>query len=291
MKKNIFRIIVLGLLILIGYFLVVKNKPSQKIENILSKTDSKFEDVKVDLNGDGKQGTLRLTLSSTDEKSPSVVSLVAYDENGKEIGRLSDSMPIKTPMSESGKVYTPIKKDKNQFVSFDFSVGPHSSETMFFGLFKLKTDGMGVLPVCLTDNVYGPSDCLFLSGEVGELIVKDLDNDGTLEVAETVDEYPKDGPITADTEKMINEQFKNMSQDVANGMIRIAKREQGGRGSKVIWGIYRYNGEYFEEQLAQNYDKYFSLLIKIQQDLIRKSDLSKDSLEYNEFVRKFWTGQ
>lgn len=281
-------LVLLGLLFTV--FQLYQNTQSKKQSMQTEIKTSDENKIYADLNGDGKQETLQLILGA-DTEPPSVISLVAYNEDGKEIGRLPGSMPIQVPMSGSGKVYVPIKKDKNQFVSFDFSVGPHSSETMFFGLFKLKTGGMGVLPVCLTDNVYGPSDCLFWSGEIGGLMVDDFDKDGYMDVVEIVDEYPKDGPITADIEKMINEQFKDVGQDAANGMIRIAKREQGGRGNRVVWGIDRYNGEYFEQQTGANYDKYFALLIKTQPDLIKKSHLSKDSLEYNEFVRKFWAGQ
>lgn len=279
MKKYILAIIVLGLLIIIGYFLIVKNKLFQKIENIPSKTDSKFEDVKADLNGDGKQETLRL---AADDKGP---YLVALGINGKEIGPHSLPLPTR-PFSNSGKAILSDSETKQQFVSFDFVVGPHSSSTMFFGL-QQYTNAISL--VCHKEEKTDPESCFFWSGDFGELITRDLDNDGALEVVETVDEYPRDGSITADIEKMINEQFGDAGQDAANGMIRIAKREQGGRGNKVIWGVYRFNGNFFEEQTGANYDKYFALLIKIQPDLMKKNDLSKGSLEYNEFMKRFWT--
>lgn len=88
---------------------------------------------------------------------------------------------------------------------------------------------------------------------------------------------------------MINEQFKDAGRDAVDGMTKIVRREQGGRGNKVVWGVYRFNGNFFEEQTGTNYDKYFALLIKIQSDLMKKNDLSKGSLEYNEFMKKFWT--
>lgn len=294
MKKPILITILIGLLVVVGYIVVTKNKPLQKTENVIPITDSISEEVKADLNGDGNQETLRLSYTNS-EKEP-VVSLIALDKNGKEIGKLPTSMPIQIPMLKSGKVHTPVKKDKNQFVSFDFSVGPHSSETMFFGLFELKTGGMGVLPICLTDNVNGASDCLFWSGEVGELAAKDLDNDGNLEVVETVDEYPKDGQITTATEKIINDEFKDMGQDAVSGMTRIAKREQGGRGNKVVWEVYRFNGNFFEEQTGTNYNKYYTLASQYLKttyptypSIMKRTTMSKESLDYNLFMRKFWT--
>ncbi len=293
-KKHILIIVLLGLLVVAGYLIISRNKPSKIVKTTPPITESKFEDVKADLNGDGNQETLRLSYTNS-EREP-VVSLIALDKNGKEIGKLPTSMPIKVPMPKSGKVHTPVKKDKNQFVSFDFSVGPHSSETMFFGLFQLKTGGMGVLPICLTDNVNGASDCLFWSGEVGELAAKDLDNDGNLEVIEIVDEYPKDGQITTDTEKIINDEFKDMGQDAVSGMTRIAKREQGDRGNKVVWGIYKFNGEYFKEQTGKNYDRYYDLVSKHLKatypnypTIMKRNSMSKDSLDYNLSMRQFWT--
>lgn len=294
MKKPALVVIIIGILIVVGYFIISRNKLTQKTDNIPSPTNSKFEDIKADLDGDGNQETLRL--SYTDSEKEPVVSLIALDKNGKEIGKLPTSMPIQVPMPKSGKVYTPVKKDKNQFVSFDFSVGPHSSETMFFGLFELKTGGMGVLPVCLTDNVNGASDCLFWSGEVAELAVKDLDNDGNLEVVETVDEYPKSSTITQEEEKAINDTWGDLKKENIDEAKRVAMREKGGRGNKVVWGVYRYNGNFFEEQTGTNYDRYYTLASQYLKTkyptyptIMKKSAMSKDSLEYNLFIRQFWT--
>jgi len=254
------------------------------------------EDKKVDLNGDGKEETLRLSYDQSETSPFSNVSLVAYDENGNEIGRLPDSMPIERPLSNRAKAFIGMKKDGKNLVSYEFSVGPHSSHTMFFGLFDLKTGGEGILPVCPTLDVKSAYDCLFWSGEVGSLVVVDFDNDGYLEVAEMVDEYPKDGSIDEDTKRAIDETFKDMGQDVIDAMTRIAKREQGGRGNRVVWGIYRYNGEYFAPQLGVNYEKYYPLVTayinrfyKNYPGIMKKSEMSKDSLNYNELMKSFWT--
>lgn len=256
------------------------------------------EDKKVDLSGDGKEETLRLSYSLSETSEFPDVSLIAYDEKGNEIGRLPDGMPIEKPLSNSAKAFVGMKKDGKQLVSYEFIAGSHSSHTMFFGLFELKTGGYGILPVCPTLDVESAYDCLFWSGEVGSLVVADFDNDGYLEVAEMVDEYPKDGSINTDVEKAINETFKDSGQDAINEMTRIAKREQGGRGNRVVWGIYRYDGDYFEPQLGANYEKYYELvstyLTRFYQDyptIMRKSEMSKDSLDYNEFMRSFWTNR
>lgn len=154
MKKNILGIIVLGLLIIAGFFIASKNKTSQKIENFSSNTDSKFEDVKADLNGDGKQETLRL---ATDDKR---IYLVALDTNGIEIGPHSLPLPTR-PFSNSGKAILSDSETKQQFVSFNFVVGPHSSSTMFFGL-QQYTNTISL--VCHEEEKKDPESCFFLVG-------------------------------------------------------------------------------------------------------------------------------
>ena len=264
-------------------------------QNKLVKSDTEVEEKYVDLNGDGQQEVLQLNIKGLDVENRQV-SLIAYDKDNKEIGRLPDDLPINEPMSGTARVYTPIKNDKKQFVSYEFVVGPHSSETMFFGLFDLKDDKAGILPVCLTDKVEGAPDCLFWSGEVGELVVDDFDKDGVLEVAEIVDEYPTDGILTKDVEDAVNKVFKDSDEETYSGMMRIPKRENGGRGNRVIWGIYKYNDSYFEKQLDKDYDKYYVLVKDYLRNLypsyptiMKKSAMSKDSLDYNEFMRNFWT--
>jgi len=270
-----------------------KNYP----RNGLVKSDLKVEEKYIDLDGDGQQDVLRLSTGYSETDNP-IVTLVAYDKNNKEIGRLPDDFPIMEPMSETARVYTPIKKDKKQFVSFEFMAGPHSSETMFFGLFKLKDGSIGILPVCLTEDVEGATDCLFWSGEVGELVVDDFDKDGILEVVEMVDEYPKDGPITEEIKNAVDKTFDDLGQKASDGALRVLKREQGGRGNRVIWGIYSYNDSYFEKQSGADYDKYYAFVKDYIKNLYPKyptlmkvTDMSKESLDYNNFMRNYWTGK
>lgn len=271
---------------------VNKNFPKNTSKN--NYKNKGFEDTKADLDGDGERDILRLIFPDEEQEFNEKVSLVAYDKNGNEIGRLPEEMPINQPLSDSAIVYTPVKKEKNQFVSYEFAVGPHSSETMFFGLFDLEAGGKGILPVCLTPDVKSAYDCIFWSGEIGSLVADDFDEDGFIEVVEMVDEYPEEGATTSEVEDIINKEFKE--EKAAEGMINIVKREQGGRGNRVVWGISRYNGEFFEEQLNADYEKYFKLIdLHIRHfypnypTIMRKSGMSKDSLEYNVFMKNFWT--
>jgi hypothetical protein len=112
-----------------------------------------------------------------------------------------------------------------------------------------------------------------------------------------VDEYPKDGPLTEEIINSTKETFNNLGEKASDGALRVLKREQGGRGNKVIWGIYKYNDTYFEKQLGKDYDKYYVLakdsisnLYTKYPTIMKKSEMSKDSVEYNEFMKNYWTG-
>ena len=288
--------LVLGLLILSVYLGIKSQQKAGSNETVVNQmVEDQPEHIKVDLNGDGDYETTRLFYVGSEDEPSAVESFVAYDKNGQEIARLPEGMPISVPSPNSAKIYTPVKKDKNQFVSFDFMEGPHSSRTMFFGLFELKTGEMGILPVCHTLDVKSAYDCLFWSGQAGSLIVDDFDNDGVIEVVEIVDEYPNEGSISADVEQMMNKELDGLEQGEIESMIRIAKREQGGRGNRVVWGIYHYNGIIFEEKLGVDYEKYYKLVGMYLKNsdpdyptVMRKSDMSSDSLEYNEFMQGFW---
>ncbi len=269
-----------------------------KIRNSKSEIDSsmetsKVEDIRADLNGDGENETLRIFNTDPTDESLSYLSLIALDKGGKEMGKLPESMAFPKPVTNSGQIYIPFPDKKLQIVSFDFSVGPHSSETIFF---VYVDEGKVVLPICLKEGAQEREDCSFWSGETGELIVRDLDNDGLLEVVETVDEYPKDGKISEELIKATDDAFIDLGKVLANGAKRVARREAGGRGRKVVWRIYKLNNNYFEQQLGSNYDKYFELVSAFlwnqysdSPTLMKRNDMSKDSEDYNLFMRNFWT--
>jgi len=274
------------------------NKNYPKNTSLNNNNSKNYEEKKIDLDGDGKEETLRLTYSADGEQSQIPESLIAYNSEGAEVARFPDDLPMAMPFTDSAKVYTLNKANKKQFVSYDFIAGPHSADTMFLGLRESNDDKGIILPVCFVEVPQSALDCLFWSGEVGSLVVDDFDNDGFMEVIEMVDEYPKDGSITSDIEDMINEESKDLGQKVTDGMIRITKREQGGRGNRVVWGIYRYNGEYFEKQQGTDYEKYYKLVTEYLRrfypdypTIMNKSEMSKDSLDYNEFMRGFWTNR
>ena len=237
----------------------------------------------IDLNGDGNKEYIILGMPEAEDDNY-LKSLKAYSQSGQEIATLPSEIGIKIPMSESIKVHKLNEKETKEYFSFDFIAGPHQSETMFFELHKTS-----ILPVCFKEEVSGPYDCLFYSGNTGYLPLKDLDNDGYVELIETVDEYPSTGELSAEEEKAINQAFDEQDVDeFSQGAEIIAKREKGGRGRMVVWAIYSFNGERFVEQSGKDYEKYYSLIGNTIENKMRKSELRKESLDYIQMVKDFW---
>lgn len=289
-KLRAFNLIALILIIAFvfagAYLLLQREESSIEPEPAVPGTTGKTERIEVDLNGDGEKEYVVLGYPE-DELDAYLVSMKAYDKSGREIASLPPEISIKVP-SPAIDVHTLDESSPREFFNFYFSAGTHQFETMFF---ELRNDY--ILPVCFTKftkDVTGPYDCLFYTGNADGFIINDLDGDGTTEVVETVDEYPGDGELSKEEEAAIQQGFEEFGvSEFAEGARRIALREKGGRGRNVAWGIYSYNGEYFEPQEGEDFERYFAILKEEMPDMIRKSDLSQGSLEYNEFVRDFWS--
>lgn len=281
MKKVaiIFLVLTVGVL---GYVFLVQreNIPSSDMDVLEKYEENKFF---VDLDGDGEKEYVVLGMPESEDDNY-LKSLVAYSESGEEIARLPSEMGIKVPMSESISTHKLNTNDPREYFSFDFIAGPHQSETMFFEL----RDGL-ILPVCHKEEVTGPYDCLFYSGNTGYLPLVDLDKDGFIELIETVDEYPGSGELSNEEESAINKAFDEQDIDeFTEGAEIIAKREKGGRGRMVVWAIYSFNGKKFVEQTGNDYDKFYALISDVIGNKMKESELSKNSLEYIQLVKDFW---
>jgi len=286
MKKYILFAIFFIIVSSLGYFVFVKKTNNQVAPN--SNTQEISKSLKenrtyADLNGDGEKEYLVLGMPEN-ESGSYLKSIIAYDTSDTEIASLPQEIPIKVPILELIKVHTLNTNDPREYFSFDFIAGPHQSETMFFGLIEDK-----ILPVCFKEIPEGPYDCLFYSGNVGYLPIKDLDNDGYVELIEAVDEYPGEGELSAEEETAIDKASEEQGvTDFTEGMKRIALREKGGRGRMVVWAIYSFNGKGFIEQTGNNYEKYYALIGNMIENKMRRSELSNDSLEYIQLVKDFW---
>lgn len=154
--------------------------------------------------------------------------------------------------------------------------------------FELRDDL--ILPVCHEDEVTGPYDCLFYSGNTGYLPVEDLDGDGLAELVETVDEYPSSSELDSEETSAIDQAFEDQDlEDIAEEAKIVAEREKGGRGRLVVWAIYSFDGTRFVQQTGDNYENYYSFIGDLIENRMRKSELSEDSLEYIQLTKDFWS--
>lgn len=279
--KIIFGIAILAIIAL--GFLVYNQKEKVSTSNSIVSEIAEENRFSIDLDGNGEKEFV-IFEPSEGEQDNYLKSIKAYNQSGEEIASLPPEIGIKVPMSESIKIHKLNTNDAREYFSFDFIAGPHQSETMFFEL-----RGELILPVCHKDEVSGPYDCLFYSGNTGYLPLLDLDNDGYLELIETVDEYPSSGELSTEEESAITQVFEDQEvDDFSEGAEIIAKREKGGRGRMVVWAIYSFNGKRFVEQTEDNYEKYYALIGHTIENKMKKSELSKDSLEYIQLVKDFW---
>jgi len=281
MKKLIIFGIIVTLIISLGYlFITQKNKDKTPLDS--GQTTEENENL-LDLNGDGEKEHIVLEMPEN-EPVFNLKSIKAYDKTNTEIASLPSEMIIKVPMSGSFRVYKLSENDPKEYFSLEFIDGPHQSETMFFGFREDR-----ILPICFNKIPEGPYDCLFYSGNVGYLPVKDLDGDGDVELIEVVDEYPSEGKLSDEEKAAIDKVIEEDGvTEFTENAERIALREKGGRGKSVVWAIFSYNGRYFIPQLEDDYEKYYSLIGDLIKNKMRKSELSEDSLEYIQFVKGFW---
>ena len=280
--KKILLIIIAFVIVVLGFvFFNQKNKIPSPLTNVPTGTEkNKFF---IDLNGDGTKEYVTYGIPDNEEENY-LKFIKTFDKSDKEIASLPSEMDIKVPMSESIQNHKLDTKSSKEYFSFDFIAGPHQSETMFFEL----RDNL-ILPVCHKEDVIGPYDCLFYSGNTGYLPLIDLDKDVLIELIETVDEYPISGEISNEEESAINQAFDDPEgKEFAEGAEVIAQREKGGRGRMVVWAIYSFNGKKFVEKTNTDYEKYYALIGNTIENKMKKSELSKGSLEYIQLVKDFW---
>lgn len=287
--KNKKIILIAGFFLLVGvisiiYFFLSKNGSLVTPLSEEEIAESEEGKIFVDLDGDGEKEYIVLEMPE-DELDNYLKSIKAYNKSDEEIASLPSEITIRVPMSDLTKVHKLDENSSKEVFSLEFMAGPHQSETMFFGM----NEDM-ILPICFIEIPEGPYDCLFYSGNVGYLPVKDLDGDGYVELIEVVDEYPGEGELSDEEQAAIDKAFEEEGvTEFTEGAERIALREKGGRGRSVIWAIFSYNGKYFVPQYEDDYEKYYSLIGGLIENKMKKSELSQDSLDYIEFTRNFWT--
>jgi hypothetical protein len=190
-----------------------------------------------------------------------------------------------------------------EYIRWDQIAGPHQWETLFITLHdsKLYTIPSGDFEKEVWYQRFWTSR--------DELIVWDINGDGLMEIIEFVDEYPPSAPRLED-EEIKNITLREFSKThpeeiVGESAWKIVSRENYGvgRGAKVIWNIHTFvDGRVpmIRKLDGKEYSEYEDLLLNYVQVarkdqgvilpiLVSKNDLSSDSIEFNNFVRTFWT--
>lgn len=234
----------------------------------------------VDSNGNGEKETV---VFITNEETGGLAKITVVDTKGSELASTPEGIGFPPPLLESYQTYKFAEKSDVEFFSVDFIEGPHQFRTMFFGILDEQ-----IYPICKTSETKEVFDCLFYKAGSGYLEVKDIDGDAFVEVVEYVDEYPEKGELTNEELQAVEEGFGDKSEETKVAIVEITQREKGGRGRKVVWRIYSFDGQTLIPQEGDDFfNMYFELLTE-DAELISKEDLSEELLEYQEMVQKFW---
>jgi hypothetical protein len=179
--------------------------------------------------------------------------IAAYDDNGNEIARTPDWLPI------SGEIENPVDpriqpdvKSLKELIRVRSITGTHYFTDMF-----LTINGNKLVPVCKVPGADTQDNCTFFNSSYTDDIIKDFDNDGLMGVIEVNDEFPA----------------------------------TGGRGRPVLSGVYKYKDGYFEPQENASYNKIYSILNKqFNGNLLNKYEWDQSSQENFKLVKNVWTG-
>lgn len=224
---------------------------------------------------------------------------------------------------EKGKFKEPIvlsgvklsTSDPKEYLHWVQTAGPHQFESFFFTVDNGKV--VNLLGADLESELwYAP----FWTSRGSDILIKDIDEDGFKEVVEFVDEYPPEAPRLIDDE--IKQITKNeFDDDVEDDMWEIISRENSGegRGFRAVWNIYSFvdaEKPYFRKLNNEELEDMTRILLKASpaylgdstfsmnteeglftpdpetdlSDTISRSQLTDNSIEFNEFVRDFWAG-
>lgn len=196
--------------------------------------------------------------------------------------------------------YTIIKLDDKkprEYIRWDQYVGPHQVETNI-----LAAKDKVIRPIIAADYDINAWYAPFWASR-DNVSIGDLDEDGKSEIIEYVDEFPPDAPrlVDANLEKITRDEFPD---DKEEDMWKIVSRENSGigRGNKVVWNIYTMmdeDGPLYRKVTKDEYvlmtDKLFKAMDIVNANLdkpvkvLSRYDLSQDSIDFNIFVRDFWT--
>jgi len=286
------KIILISLLAIVLYFLYVITDPfgvrkkSAEKDIVDSNKEEALSILELDIDGDGVKEIAKIIPLEN-----KLVTINLHDENDVLVASLPQRLAL--PESTSYSVVKLNEKASKEFIRWDVTAGPHQIETVF-----LTSLGNELTPVYSLDTekkvIYTP----FYNSR-GDLIVSDINRDGYVEVIEFTDEYPLDSPRLED-EDIKQKTLESFGESGEDAFTIISRENNGlGRGRKVIWAIYSFfdNGDapVFMKLLNEEYSVFADVLVEagnsVESDsIIKYTDLKQESIDFNIFVRKFWSG-
>ena len=301
-KKLLFSFLILLIIALIIVFITTSKRKNDisaipidnlNLENVNSKQNE--NSIMIDFNGDGVKEVLNVI-----EKDTGFVVMELFDLEGNKIAGLSDMWLLYN--TTFFKIVKLNEKSTKEYLQWNMVAGPHQIQTVF-----LTVIGDFIHPIYSIDfekmTMYSP----FYNSR-GSIMVEDRNNDGLMEVIESVDEFPVDAPRLEDPtlEEMVREAFskEGLSEKAIEGATAIMTRENygKGRGRQVIMAVHSFVDDdppYFLRLNDKEYEIIAGPLINAANEFsqetgssggyMRYSDLEQDSKDFNEFVRNFWT--
>jgi hypothetical protein len=283
-------VLLVTVLVIIGFSInfYIQRESKNQVAHKQDQQSANTAQLTVDFKGDGKPIELKIQLLEGEYK--------VHDSSGKELV-FNNAAPFPGSMY---KVVTLNEKSKKEYIQWDNPVSPNTTQTFFYTLF----DGnLQALPAYDFENdVYTYA---FYNSRA-ELGVGDFTSDGLVEVVESANEYPADAPLPNDPkiEKEFKEAFikEGLTEELANDMAQIYKRDTYGKGGVVIWSIYSFlesEAPFFRKLNDDEYneiaDRYVTAMNKVFKEtsvdskLMKVSDLKQDSIDFNKFSKNVLT--
>ena len=270
-------IVVVVLAILLSLYLNGFFKDKGEVENTNIGT---IGDYYVDADGNGEKEKV---VFITNEETGGLTKISIMGKDGKVAASTSDDIGFPPPFLESFETHKFATKSDIEFFSLDFIEGPHQARTIFMGAIDDT-----IYPICKTNETQSVFDCLFYNSNDDYLVVQDIDEDGFVEIIEYVDEYPEKAELTKEEEDAVNSAFDDKGKETVSAMLEITQREKGGKGRKVVWGIYAFDGQVVVPQEENDFFDYFFDLQENSPEIISKYGLSEELVKYQEMVQTIW---
>lgn len=236
---------------------------------------------------------------------------VIQNDNSVEFRLIHDNQEVSRSLFDDGSIkpsptHSIIQLDNSsskEFIRWDQVVGPHQTETF---ILTVHEGNFYTIPSGDFANRvwYQP-----FWNIRGKLVIGDLNGDGLSEIVEFVDEYPPESPrlIDEELEKITIDSFQDKGvAEMAEEAWTIVSRENygEGRGRKVVWGIHTFvpsNPPFIRKLEGNQFDQIAKIIIEASnsvndttpnyetESIISKYQLVQDSIDFNQFVRQFWT--